>query len=157
MNEKQDAFKENMAAKKEQLKANAETKVNEGISKGQEKIKKSELIQNFAQKDEVTAGMIKEVTDNNLTVFEMMRVASKNANNTYDSLKIQMELNRDEMGLGSLNVKAEQLTDQQIKQLQMEADLVQLDNLKQISEIQDLPIDEQLEKLMKSCEYDSDD
>lgn len=61
------------------------------------------------------------------------------------------------MGLGSLDVEPKQLTDQQIKQLQMEADLVQLDNLKQISEIQTLPIDEQLEKLMKSCEYDSDD
>ena len=74
--------------------------------------------------------MIKEVTDNKLTVFEMMRAASENATNTYDSLKIQMELNRDELGIGTSNVEAKQLTDQQIKQLQMEADLVQLDNLK---------------------------
>lgn len=56
--------------------------------------------------------MIKEVTENNLTVFEMMRVASKNATNTYDSFKIQMELNADEMGL---DIQAKQLTDQQIK------------------------------------------
>ena len=47
--------------------------------------------------------MIKEVTDKNITVFEMMRITSKNATNTYDALKIQMELNRDESGLGNLD------------------------------------------------------